>query len=60
MCTSAHQGVIRGEPIHVMTVQSKVRMDRPMPLLTPKTWLMTALFGAIQHIQLNTDNAWKR
>jgi hypothetical protein len=60
MCTSAHQGIMKGLPIHEITVQSNVKTLTPRLLTVPKIWLRGTLFGAIQQIQENIESAWKR
>lgn len=60
MCTSAHHGIMSGDPIQEIWVQSKVKMLMPSPELTPNTWLRATLLGAIHATKENTDSAWKR
>jgi len=58
--TCAHQGVIKGEPVQVICVQSKVSKLIPKPVDTPNNWLTVEFVGAIQQTHEKYDNAVKK
>ena len=60
MWTSAHHGIIIGEPTHEIWFQSNEMALIPSPILVPKSWFTTLLSGSAWVSWLDTGGKKNR